>query len=153
MESCKGSRWHRETRVPHARYIHCVLNCKVQVAKYLVLPSREAVSFLFVFHSKAVHPKSHRVGVCFQLLILRHADNGLPYAAYAVLVEVLESHLAVVTVKVHAVVGKRVLMGGKRMVRAAGLVARALTCPLAKEHAAGINHLIGKSLIIRRGND
>ena len=60
----------------------------------------------------------------------------------------LESHLAAVAVEVHAIIGSSIAVGGQRVVGTTGIVAGTLTGIFTEEHAAGIDHLLGKLLVV-----
>ena len=83
-----------------------------------------------------------------QLLSLGHQFHGVTDALDTFCRQMLEGDLTAVAVKVHTVVGGGIAVSGQRVVGAAGIVARTLTGIGSKEHAAGVDHLLGEFLVV-----
>ena len=95
-----------------------------------------------------INTKAHGIGMTFELLILCHCNNGMPYAADTIIGKMLESNLTIIAIKVHTIVCQGIAMSGKSMVRTAGIVASTLTGILSEEDATGVDNLLCQLLII-----
>ena len=88
-----------------------------------------------------VAAQGHGVLVGEELLVLSHHLYGMANGTNALLVKMLERYLAHEAVEVYAAVGIGIAVCWKRVVGAAGIVARTLTGILAEEHATRIHNL------------
>ena len=83
-----------------------------------------------------------------KLLCLSHQFYRVTDRVYSLSCQMLESHLPLIAVQIHATIGCGIPVSRKGVVRTTGIVASALAGILSKEHTSCIHDLFCKGLVV-----